>query len=90
MRAREFMSTPVVTVRPEATVKEVAEQMAVCRVSGVPVVDQFDHLLGIISESDILVSLEHEEKGRGLPGLLDHLAHAVGRTESSRPARQPN
>ncbi len=28
MRARELMSTPVVVVRPEMTLKEVAEQMA--------------------------------------------------------------
>jgi CBS domain-containing protein len=78
MHARELMSTPVVVVRPEATVKEVAERMVANRVSGVPVVDRSDHLVGIISESDLVSKLEYGEKGQGLLGLLDHLAHAAG------------
>ena len=78
MRARELMTTPVVVVPPEASVKEVAERMVANRVSGVPVVDRFDHLVGIISESDLVSKLEYQEKGQGLLGLLDHLAHAVG------------
>ncbi len=78
MRAREVMSTPVVTVRPEASLKEVAEKMAAHRVSGVPVVDAASRLLGIISESDVLAKLEYGEKGRGLLGLLDRLTQAAG------------
>jgi CBS domain-containing protein len=78
MRARELMTTPVVVVPPEASVKEVAERMVANRVSGVPVVDRFDHLVGIISESDLVSKLEYQEKGQGLVGLLDHLAQALG------------
>ncbi len=78
MRARELMSTPVVTVFPEANLKEVAECLVAHRVSGVPVVDHFGRLVGIISESDLVSKLEYEDKGQGLVGLLDHLAHAVG------------
>jgi CBS domain-containing protein len=78
MRARELMSTPVVVVPPEASVKQVAERMVANRVSGVPVVDHLDHLVGIISESDLVSKLEYQEKGQGLLGLLDHLAHTVG------------
>ncbi|HET8999696.1 MAG TPA: CBS domain-containing protein [bacterium] len=78
MRARELMSTPVVRVAPEATLKEVAERMVAHRVSGVPVVDHFGELVGIISESDLVSKLEYEETGQGLVGFLDHLAHAVG------------
>ena len=78
MRARELMTTPVVVVPPEASVKEVAERMVANRVSGVPVVDRFDHLVGIISESDLVSKLEYKEKGQGFVGLLDHLAQALG------------
>ncbi len=78
MRARELMSTPVVMVRPETPVKEVAELMVAHGVSGVPVVDRFDHLVGIVSESDLLRKIEYAEPGRGLPGLLDLLAGAIG------------
>lgn len=78
MRARELMSTPVVTVTPEASLKKVAERMVAHRVSGVPVVDHSGRLVGIISESDLVSKLEYGEKGQGLVGLLDQLAHAVG------------
>jgi len=78
MHARELMSTPVVTVSPETNLKEVAECMVAHRVSGVPVVDHFGRLVGIISETDLVSKLESEEKRPGLAGLLDHLAQPVG------------
>jgi CBS domain-containing protein len=81
MRAREIMSTPVVTVRPEATLKEVAELMATHRVSGLPVVDRFGHLVGIVSESDFLTRMEGGEIGPGLVGLL---ARVRGTRQSGR------
>lgn len=74
MRAREFMSTPVVSVRPETTLKELMEQMAAHRVSGVPVIDHQGALVGIVSESDVLAKLEHGKQEGGLPGLLERLA----------------
>jgi CBS domain-containing protein len=78
MRARELMSTPVVSVRPEAGLKEVAEQMTAHGVSGVPVVDLFGQLVGIVSETDILVRLEHSQKNRGLLALLERLGRTTG------------
>jgi CBS-domain-containing membrane protein len=78
MRAREVMSTPVVTVPPEAALKDVAKLMATHNVSGVPVLDQVGRLVGIVSESDVLTKLEYGEQGRGLLGLLDQLAHGAG------------
>jgi CBS domain-containing protein len=77
MRARELMSTPVVSVRPEAGLKEVVERMAARRVSGVPVVDQLGRLVGIVSETDILTKLEHSQKNRGVLALLERLAGAT-------------
>ena len=85
MRARELMSTPVITVRPEATLKEVAEQMATHRVSGVPVVDEAGLLVGIVAESDILAKLEDGQKGRGLMGLLEAFTRALGADRKIQP-----
>jgi CBS domain-containing protein len=78
MRARELMSTPVVSVHPDASLKEIAERMIAHRVSGVPVVDHSGRLVGMISESDLVSKLAYERKEQGLIGLLDHLADAVG------------
>lgn len=69
MRAREMMSTPVVTVRPDTPLKAVAEAMAAHRVSGVPVVDGDGRLVGIVAESDFLTKMEDGPR-RGLRGWL--------------------
>lgn len=55
MRVREFMSSPVVTVPPDAAVKEVARLLLRHAISAVPVVDTAGHLVGIVSELDLLL-----------------------------------
>ena len=52
MRATELMSTPVITVSPEATVAEAARLMIDRNVSCLPVVDGGDRLVGILTHSD--------------------------------------
>jgi CBS domain-containing protein len=54
MRVAEVMTTEVVTVTPETTLKEVATLMAARGISGAPVVDEHRHVLGVVSEADIL------------------------------------
>lgn len=41
------------TIRPDATIAEAARTMLEHRISGLPVVDQEHHVIGIITESDI-------------------------------------
>ncbi len=80
MHTRELMSTPVVTVRPEASLKDLAELMIAHGVSGVPVVDRGGTLLGVVSESDVMEKIEGtivEETETGLPRLLTVLAEAL-------------
>jgi CBS domain-containing protein len=87
MRAREVMTTPVITATPEMTVKEVADLMAQHWVSGVPVIDRDGHLVGVVSESDLLERMEPRDPAGGVLGLLDRLAHATGADGSSWHAR---
>lgn len=54
IRAREIMTTPVVTVHPDTPLKDVAARMAANRVSGLPVVDGGGRLVGIVTESDFI------------------------------------
>jgi CBS domain-containing protein len=49
------MTTDVVTVAPETSLKEVAALLARARISGVPVCDTYGEVLGILSEADILM-----------------------------------
>ncbi|MFJ9582508.1 CBS domain-containing protein [Streptomyces acidicola] len=53
-RAEELMSAPAVCARPDWTVVEAARLMEVRQVKRLPVVDDADRLLGIVSRSDLL------------------------------------
>ena len=83
MRARELMSTPVVTVYPEASLKDLAELMVGHNVSGMPVVDRAGALVGVVSESDFMEKIEgtmEEETETGLPRLLTIVARVMDGT----------
>ncbi len=52
MEARDLMSFPVVTVKPDATVGEAARLMLDAGVSALPVVDEHGNLVGILTHAD--------------------------------------
>jgi CBS-domain-containing membrane protein len=54
MNAAEVMTTNVITVKPEASVQEVAQILLANRISALPVVDGNGELCGIVSEGDLL------------------------------------
>jgi CBS domain-containing membrane protein len=55
--AAEIMTADVVTVKPDTPVAEVAEAMGKQGVSGVPVVDAGQKVVGVISEKDFLTRM---------------------------------
>lgn len=54
VRAADVMSAPVITVRPQTPVPAVADALTEHRIGGVPVVDESDAVLGVVSEYDLL------------------------------------
>jgi CBS domain-containing protein len=54
MIVQNIMSTDVKTVTPDQPVKDIALMMIMNHISGAPVVDADNNLVGIISEKDIL------------------------------------
>jgi CBS domain-containing protein len=54
MQARDVMVSPVITVGKHATVREVANILLKKRISAVPVVDNADKVIGIVTESDLM------------------------------------
>lgn len=58
MRAMDVMTTNVITVGPETPVQEVAKLLSERSISGVPVVDAGNRLVGIVSEGDLLHRVE--------------------------------
>ena len=87
MKARDVMTAPVITCKSTASVREVAKLFLQRHISAVPVVDEQDKLVGIISESDLMHRAESEtERQRpwwlilmtGEQGVADYIkAHAV-------------
>jgi hypothetical protein len=54
----DVMTTNVITVGPDTSVQEVARILSERGISGVPVVDADDRLIGILSEGDLLHRVE--------------------------------
>ena len=54
MQAADIMTREVVTAGPDASVCEIAVLLLLNRISAVPVVDEEGHVLGIVSEADLL------------------------------------
>lgn len=54
LKAKDVMTTPVVSVDPDDSIEKTIRLMLDHRVSGLPVIDRSGHLVGIISEYDLL------------------------------------
>jgi CBS domain-containing protein len=71
MRVADVMTTEVFTVTPETSLKEVAELLTALGISGAPVVDEEQHVVGVVSEADILA----KERRRPSPDALHRIMH---------------
>ena len=69
MRVRELMTEKVLTIGPEAPIKDVAKILVENRISGLPVCDISGRVLGVISEGDILYK-EHDPREGSVGGPL--------------------
>src|SRR5262245_10179286 len=64
MKAKDIMVMKVMTVGPEATVRQVANILFQNRISALPVVDEHGRLVGIVSEGDLARRAELETDDR--------------------------
>lgn len=89
MLVHAIMTSPAVVVHPETSVADAAKSMLDNHISGLPVVDSTDRLVGIITEGDFLRRTElHTERKRSWllefltsPGTLaDEYVMTHGRT----------
>jgi CBS domain-containing protein len=54
IQVKDYMTTNLITFKPEQTVEEVIETLIKKRISGGPVVNENNELIGIISEGDCI------------------------------------
>lgn len=55
IRARDIMTKKVITLTPTATVTEAARTLSQKRISGAPVLNSESKMIGIVSESDLII-----------------------------------
>ena len=68
MQARQIMTSPVVTVRSDTTVREAATLLLENRITAAPVLDAGGELIGIVSESDLVVDrFSHDPRNQVRP-----------------------
>lgn len=78
MLVREVMSTTVVTVRPDTSIKEAARRLSEHRITAMPVVDGRGHLVGVVSEADVIRdTLPRDPRAHDLPVALTSEPYAV-------------
>jgi CBS domain-containing protein len=88
MKARDVMTSPVISVEPDASVLEAVRIMLQRHISGLPVIDKEGRLVGMVTEGDFLRRAEtgtQRRRPRWLeyllgPGrLADEYTHSHGR-----------
>jgi sulfide:quinone oxidoreductase len=78
MHVRDVMTRDVVTVRQGTALTAVAELMAAKRISGVPVLDVHDQLVGVVTEADFLSAMNLES------GVVASVVEAIVRKRRVR------
>ena len=61
VKAKDIMTKKVISVNKQTSAKEIAEVMARHSVSGIPVIDDDEQVVGIISENDFLSRMGKKE-----------------------------
>lgn len=73
MQVRDVMHTDVITIQPETEIKEIARTLFEHRISGVPVINSGQKLLGIVTEGDLL----HKETNPRTPQVFGFLGALI-------------
>ncbi len=77
IRASDIMSTPLVTISPEATIGEAAERMSSFGIRRIVVTDKSGGLLGLLTAGDLAKWLAEEK------GYADATLNAIARLKST-------
>ena len=81
MTVADVMTTDVAAVNQKASFHTVAELLISKGVSGVPVLDDDNHVMGVVSEADLLAKEEFKERYYGeayRPPLRARIRHTLG------------
>jgi CBS domain-containing protein len=81
MNASDLMTTDVETVHPDDDVSDVLGRLARVDFNGFPVVDEGDHVVGIVTQTDLVGLFQTEDRTLwipiGFPPFMETLTYAV-------------
>lgn len=72
MRARDIMTSPVVTVTPDVPIREAAALLASHGYTALPVVDSDQRMIGIVTEADLLRG-KYADQPEALGSPVEHV-----------------
>jgi CBS domain-containing protein len=87
MLVKEIMVKTVITLKSDDSLKDAALKLASHNISGAPVVDEDGHVIGIVSETDIIATLERSLKEFRLVYLSPELS-MVGLSFREKPSER--
>jgi len=70
MKARDIMKKDVIFVTQDESIQEVLRILMKNNVSGVPVIDKNNQVLGVVTEKDLIT----KEKGLNIPSYIEFVA----------------
>ena len=71
MRVADLMHTEVKSIAPDAPIETLVQTLADARVSGLPVIDQSSHVIGVVSAGDVLRASARFGEAGAKPNALD-------------------
>lgn len=78
LKVRDYMTTKLITFKPDQSVQEVVEALIKYKISGGPVVNDKQELVGVISEGDCLKQLS-ESRYYNMPLQHDNVEKRMAR-----------
>jgi len=75
----DVMTKKVITARADADIHELSALLSKNRISGLPVVDEENHVIGVVSEADILF-MAGMERGHTFKDVLRHILGSLCRS----------
>ena len=78
-KVRDYMTTNLITFKPEQSVEEVIDGLIKNKISGGPVVNENNELVGIISEGDCLKQIS-DSRYYNMPMAQDNVENRILKT----------
>ncbi len=99
LKIAEVMTSDVITLSPENTMRDVMDALREFRISGVPIVDTEKNLIGLVSTEDLIKCLANQEAHKSIRDYMstdlvivhsyDHLTEALKLFTKTKLGRLP-